>query len=233
MNIYLLRLIINWLSTLCLSLLSLFGGVIHENTINVTNTMSNKNTTIVSDVVEYKTIKKYNKKLPSTKVNVIVEGKNGMNYLDSNGNSKELNSVVDEVLEIGTGLPGNYTGDTTGYGADCAGCSGNVSCKTREGTKFNLETDGIYYNDIQFGSVRVLAADLRIFGCGTIVEIDNGTEAPYLGIVMDTGSDMRNNWDKYKLVHIDIAFSSETDPEVYSVTSRSNSVKFNVQRWGW
>ena len=230
MNIGLLRLFIRCIEIICLSLFSLFSEANNIITINISNKNINKTANIISTVVEYQTIEKYNSKLPAGRTNVIVEGKEGLSYI-KNGKQTSLREAVDEVLEIGTGLSGEYNGNTTGYGGDCKGCSGNVSCRTREGDKFNLLNDGIYYNDNQFGSVRIIAADQRIFKCGTVIEVDNGRSEPFLGIVMDTGHDMKNNWDKYQLVHVDIAYETEQDPEVYTATSKN--AKFNVQRWGW
>ena len=63
------------------------------------------------------------------------------------------------------------------------------------------------------------------------MEIDTGRSEPFLGIVMDTGNDVKVNWDQYRLVHVDIAYETEKDPEVYLATSKN--AKFNVQRWGW
>lgn len=233
MNIYLFRLIINWLGTICLSVLSLLGTNIQENNIQIQNQSINKTTSIVSTVTDYQTIMKYNSSLPSDKTRVLVEGVSGITYIDDNGVEKELRPVTDEIIEVGTGAISNYVGNTTGYGADCVGCTGNVACKTREGTTFNLITNGIYYNDAQYGSVRVLAADHRVFRCGTILEVDNGREEPFLGIVLDTGIGMRKSWENYQLVHIDIAFTTEKDPDVYNATARNQSANFEVQRWGW
>lgn len=230
MNVFLLRSIINWASTLCLSLLSLLGGSIHEETINISNNTINKSSTIISNVIEHETVIKYNSKLPSDKTNVIVEGKNGLSYTE-NGVEKVLRNSVDEVIEVGTGRSGEYSGNTTGYGSDCPGCSGIAACKTREGEYFNIKTDGVYYDDIQFGSVRVVAAAHDVFSCGTVIEVDNGNQEPFLAIVLDTGSDMRKNWNQYNLVHIDIAYETQEDKTVYLATSKN--AEFSVQRWGW
>lgn len=233
MNIYLLRLITNWLGTVCLSILSLFGTNIQEDTIKIQNTTIDNTVSVVSTITEHQTVEKYNSKLPSGKTRILVEGNDGITYVDSNGIEQELRPVVDRIIEIGTGPSSGYIGNTTGYGADCIGCSGNVSCKTREGTTHNIVNDGMYYDDAQYGSVRILAADHRVFSCGTIIEVDNGREEPFLGIVLDTGIDMRKNWEEYGLIHIDVAFISEKDPNVYSMTASNQSAKFNVERWGW
>lgn len=233
MNIYLLKLIINWLGTLFLSILSLFGTNIKENIIKIENTTIDKNAAVISKVKEYTTITKYNSKIPYGEINVLVEGSNGISYIDSNGVEQQLRPVIDRVVEYGTGAAGNYVGNTTGYGADCIGCSGTVACKTREGKNHNLVDDGMYYNDSQYGKVRILAADHRVFRCGTIIKVDNGREEPFIGIVLDTGIDMRRNWEFYGLIHLDVAFVTEKDPAVYSMTASNQSAKFEVKRWGW
>jgi len=233
MNIYLLRLLTNWLGTLCLSVLSLFGTNIKENTIIVENSTVDNTTSIVSIVTDYQTVKKYNNKLPSGTSNVLVEGSVGISYVDLDGQVQQLRPATNEVIEIGTGAGANYVGNTTGYGADCPGCSGTVACKTREGNNHHLVNDGIYYNDSQYGSVRILAASHKVFGCGTIIEVDNGREEPFLGIVLDTGIDMRKNWELYGLIHLDVAFVTQNDPAVYSMTATGQKAKFEVKRWGW
>ena len=233
MNIYLLRLIINWLGTICLSILSLFGTNIKENLVIVENTTIDKTATVVSTVKTYKTITKYNNKIPYGETRILVEGSDGINYIDLNGVEQQLRPTIDKVVEIGTGAIGNYIGNTTGYGADCIGCSGTVACKTREGKYHNLVADGMYYNDSQYGNVRILAADHRVFRCGTIIKVDNGREEPFIGIVLDTGIDMRKNWELYGLIHLDVAFVTEKDPAVYSMTASNQRAKFQVKRWGW
>ena len=233
MNIYLLRLIINWLGTICLSILSLFGTNIKEDTFGIGNSVIDNTTSVVSVIIEHETIKKYNSKLPYGETRVLVEGSDGINYIDSSGVVQELRPVVNEIIEVGTGPAGSYVGNTTGYGADCDGCSGVVACKTREGKYHHLVNDGAHYNDSQYGSVRILAADHRVFPCGTIIYVDNGREDAFLGIILDTGIDMRKNWELYGLIHLDVAFVTEKDPKVYSMTASHRSAKFEVKRWGW
>ena len=233
MNIYLLRLAINWLGTICLSVLSLFSTNIKENSVIIENTTVDNTASVISTITEYKTITKYNYKLPSGTVNVLVEGKEGISYIDSDREEKQLRPVTNKVIEVGTGSGANYVGNTTGYGADCPGCSGVVACKTREGNRHNLVDDGVYYNDAQYGNVRILAASHKVYECGTIIEVDNGKGEPFLGIVLDTGIDMRKNWDIYGIIHLDIAFVTQKDPAVYSVTTTGQKAKFEVKRWGW
>ena len=233
MSIYFIKLVESWRSALILTSFSVFGIEIKDTNILVANKDIATDFTIVTTITEHDTITRYNSKLPSNKTNVIVEGVDGVTYVDRDGTEKVLKEKVDAIVEIGTGPYGDYSGITTGYGGDCPGCSGVVACPTREGKYMNLFTDGVYYQDQQYGSVRIVAADHTLFRCGTVIEVDNGRQDPFLAIVLDTGIDMRRAWRNEGIAHLDIAFVTQTDPEVYSVTAKNNSAKFSVQRWGW
>lgn len=109
-------------------------------------------------------------------------------------------------------------GNLTGYGPDCLGCSGI----TRSG--FNLN-DSIYYNDSEFGNVRILAADYS-FGKNAIFRVSNvpGMD-PFIGIVLDTGGNV--GFGKGTL--FDLAFATEKDPDIIGLTK---NVKFELLREG-
>ena len=138
---------------------------------------------------------------------------------------------INEVIEVGRGYDSISYGSTTGYGANCVGCSGNVACSTSYGTH-NLIRDGVYYNDSKFGNVRIIAASFSKFSCGTIMEIDNGVMDPFMAIVLDTGGAMRDAWNNGNVL-IDIAFPYENSDGINSATNRSGNVKFKVYRNGW
>ena len=63
----------------------------------------------------------------------------------------------------------------TGYGADCQGCSGlgTLACKTKNGSYYSLTQNGMNYTDDEYGEVRIIAAALDKFPCGTIIKVDN------------------------------------------------------------
>ena len=171
--------------------------------------------------------------MPSTAQPVVLEeGVNGLDYTYNGLEYIHLSDVKNEVVQVGTGAPGNFTGKMTGYGPDCPGCSkvGNVACRTREGLNHSLTHDGVYYNDTVYGQTRILAADNSIFPCGTIVKVNNGTLDEFIGIVLDTGSAMRGAW-KTGTVWMDLAFSSQSEARVGGATSSNTS--YEVQRWGW
>lgn len=231
MNVILIRSIIEAISFVIISVGSMFGSYeIKEQTIGINNADKNKSSSVINTVIEYKTDIIYNKKIPSGITNVIVEGQDGIVYLDGYGNIyKTLKEKINEIVEVGTGAPGEYVGIATGYGPDCEGCTGYAACKTPNGKWHYLPTDGLYYIDEQYGELKILASDWRKFPCGTVIEINNNDlSTPIWGIVMDTGIAMRNAYER-GINHIDIAFESEI-----GLTFNTNTnTKFSVKRWGW
>ena len=194
----------------------------------ILNPVPNMTSMLTGEIVPYKTEYVYNDSMSSkAKPMVLEEGINGLIF-----NSKQLSSVKNEIVEVGTGTEGEYTGTLTGYGPDCPGCSlvGNVSCLTREGTKHSLINDGVYYTDERYGSVRIIATDNSLLPCGTIINIENSDMEMFTAIVLDTGYTMRNAW-RNGVVWIDLAFSSEEDARNNMATNKNT--KFSVQRWGW
>ena len=109
-------------------------------------------------------------------------------------------------------------GNLTGYGADCAGCSGITS------TGHNLYED-IYYDDNEYGSVRILAAD-GIFPFYSIFRVSgiSGMD-PFIAIVLDRGSTV--GIDRGTL--FDLAYTNESDPSLIHLTK---NVKFELLRNG-
>lgn len=230
MNIYLIQVIGNFVNFLAVTILSLFG-VLNSVDTEIKNPDVTKNYYIENQTINYNTIYQYNSKIPSNISKVLVQGEDGIVYVNNYDNTQiVLKEVVNEVIEVGTGNQGLFQGRLTGYGPDCPGCSsvGNVSCRTREGTNHSLYSNGITYVDQDFGEVRILAAATSAFPCGTIIAVDNGILEPFYAVVLDTGYDMRNAWNNGS-VWFDLAFPSQA-----SVTNVSNSTaKFSVQRWGW
>ena len=235
MSIYLLQLVGKWIGLLVVSLASVCGSIdLKEERFDVENKNKDKNISVINTVVNYKTITKYTNRLPYNDIKVIIEGEDGIIYEDEQGNiTKIVREVVDEVVEKGTGPSGHYVGRMTGYGPDCYGCSkvGNVACRTDNGSKHSLINDGIYYDDNEYGEVRILAAETNVFPCGTIIEVDNGRLKPFIGVVLDSGYAMRSAWKEKQQVLIDLAFATEKDPTVSKATS--NYTKYDVKRWGW
>lgn len=216
-----------------ISIVSIITISILNTGITLKNPIGDMTATIMNEVEAYGTDYVYVENMPSTAQPVVLEeGINGLDYTYNGLDYIHLSDVKNEVVQVGTGAPGNFVGKMTGYGPDCPGCSkvGNVSCRTREGTNHSLTHDGIYYNDTIYGQARILAADNSAFPCGTIVKVNNGTLDEFIGIVLDTGSAMRGAW-KEGIVWMDLAFSSQSEARVGGATSSNTS--YEVQRWGW
>ena len=202
--------------------------------ITVKNNAITKTAIIVNEIAPYGTDYVESPNRPSTAKNkVIRQGINGLQYTFDGINYIQLSDKVNEIVQVGTGEQGEYQGRLTGYGPDCPGCSprGDVSCTTREGRSHSLTYDGLYYNDIEYGSLRIVAADHMKFPCGTVVEIDNGILPKFSAIVLDTGIAMRNAWRYDGVVWMDVSYSSQK--EALTAGATSLNTKFSVQRWGW
>lgn len=235
MNILLLEFARKFLSLLVISFMSLFNlGNYNEVDLKTDNLI--KDTNIISTVTKYKTVYKYNSKLPSNVKKVITPGVNEVAYKTSeNEIIQVIQEKVDEVVEVGTGRNGNYTGRLSGYGPDCVGCTGtgNLACKTREKKTHSLVKDGIYYEDTEFGKVRIVAAALKGFPCGTIVQITKPGKDSFTAIVLDSGASMANSWAQGK-VWMDLAYPTQNDKTVFGADGLTgNNINFSVQRWGW
>lgn len=216
---------------LCLfSICSLFGMSINSSNIEVKNDTFSKTSNISLIPVNYETDIVYNEDMLYDEERVISNGSDGYAIAET---GEVLIEPVNEVVEVGRGPISIVSGSTTGYGADCVGCSGNVACSTLDGKTHNLINDGIYYEDSKYGSVRIIAADNTLFDCGTIIEVDNGIIDPFMAIVMDTGGAMRQAWRNESKILIDIAFSYESSKGIYNATNKSGNVTFKVYRNGW
>lgn len=214
---------------LVLIIFLLFGVTTDSVTIDVSGDNYSNSSNISIVPIAYDTDIVYSDDILYGDRKVITEGVLGYALQES---GTVLIEPINEVVEVGRGPIEISYGSTTGYGADCVGCSGNVACSTASGRSHNLIRDGIYYNDSKYGEVRIIAADNSLFSCGTVMEIDNGIIDPFMAIVMDTGSAMRNAWRNGNIL-IDIAFSYENSNGIYDATNKSGSVKFKVYRKGW
>jgi len=235
MNLYFIQSFLKFLSLVVVSFVSLFGSTNYtENNSSLVNVNESRNTNVTSMVVKHDTVTKYVNNRPKGLEFVTTEGVDGYIYVDKEtGHSTVLKETVTEVVEIGTGSVGEYTGRMTGYGPDCPGCSkvGNVACRTEKKKNHSLIYDGITYHDDEYGDVRILAAVLSVFPCGTIVYVDNGVLEPFYGIVLDTGGDMRKAYRIDGTIWMDLAFESQK--VAYTGGATSKKTKYVVQRWGY
>lgn len=236
MNINLLQLLSKYVILATMSIMSIFNvGNYKEKETLINNVNQEKDYKIVNSVTDYKTVVKYNSKLPSNVSNITTEGSVGLSYTEKNEQNTEtkvVQEVVNEVVEKGTGGYGIYVGRLVGYGPDCIGCSGEgyLACPTKDGSKFSLKYDGIYYQDEDYGSVRILAAAISKFPCGTIVEIKKDGITSFNAIVLDTGGTVKNAWNNGNVI-MDLAY--EKNDLAGSDGATGSNITFSVQRWGW
>lgn len=110
-----------------------------------------------------------------------------------------------------------FTGDITGYGADCALCSGNLAC-----SKYYVKDGTTTYPDSVYGNVRIVASSKNL-PCGSIVRFDLNkvSSEPIVAIVLDRGV-LGND--------LDLLMSSEA--EANSTVGRNTS-SYDVLRFGW
>ncbi len=128
---------------------------------------------------------------------------------------------TNDIKKYGLNNKISFMGTLTGYGPDCPGCLGMVYCKPYP----NVQNGNIYYNDSEYGKIRILAADYSI-PCGSIIHIENFKFVPeneFIGIVLDRGSAIVG-------LTMDLLYPSEKDTEI---VGRQYNIKFTIERWGW
>lgn len=249
MNLYLFEMILKFIRMLFIAFISIFNiSLYNENEQVAQNSIVNQNVYAVRTVVVED--KQVNKTQPVTKKATVTQNKPVPQPVVKKTEIVQNKPVVKPTLPSVTTQPNTvvtteapkvvpvnntieeYTGRLTGYGADCKGCSGygNLACKTREKKTFSLKKDGIYYNDYQYGKVRILAAATSKFKCGTIVTITKPGQTPFTAVVMDTGGSMRKAWSEGR-VWMDLAYESNAMAGSDNLTG--TNIKFSVQRYGW
>lgn len=227
MNLYLFSIISKFLKFAFVSLVTLFNTSIESFDVQNVNKNLNKDSSASATIIDYDTKFIYNSSIPIGESNILEDGSNGAIY----DNSTVKQDEKDEVIEVGTGVSGEYIGKLTGYGPDCVGCSeqGYVTCSARNGKPYSLKTDGIYYTDEDYGRVRILASS-TYFSCGTIIEVKRDNYS-FMAIVLDRGSDMNNAW-KNGNVWFDLAYESQATV-MTDLNKLGDNFEFKVKRWGW
>ena len=137
-------------------------------------------------------------------------------------------SLADEYPILDT-----FVGTVTAYGPDCVGCIGITASGYKVAEKVNGEYKTITttYVDKEFGELRIIAAANTKFPIGTIMRMSGANIDGYItGIVLDTGSAMRQAWSKGEIL-IDLMFETEHSDEVY-IFGRRRNVTMEILRYG-
>ena len=133
----------------------------------------------------------------------------------------KLVTNTNDIRKYGKDYKIEFNGTLTGYGPDCPGCIGFVYCSPNP----NVLNGNIYFNDKQYGKLRILAADYSI-PCGSIVHIKNykfAENSEFTGIVLDRGSAIVG-------LTMDLLYPSEADTVIIG---RQRNINFTIERWGW
>lgn len=135
--------------------------------------------------------------------------------VDKDNTSPIIENVVsneDKILEV-------QKGGLSAYGPDCSGCSGYLASGRYVGDS------NIYYNDSQYGKIRIVAGD-RSYKYGTIVRIKSSKIGnDIIAIVLDRGGVGLSN--RYMF---DLLFESEKKALKFGSFS---DVVFEILRYGY
>ena len=99
-----------------------------------------------------------------------------------------LSTMAMKVIEVEQAMKFNavdtYTGDLTGYAANCPLCSGKLACLPT----YNVMNGTNTYNDIEYGNVYIVASSKNL-ACGSIISFYSNRigEGKILAIVLDRG----------------------------------------------
>lgn len=154
-------------------------------------------------------------------VNTLTDDKlENINYNKSLGfiamaeKKEEEKPVVEEVKVLNT-----FSGDLTGYAADCPLCNGTLACKpSYKVYKNNVVT----YNDSTFGKVRIVASSKQL-SCGSVIKFNakSLSNEPIYAIVLDRG-----------VLGHNIDLLMPTEAAAYQQVGRKK-ITYEVVRNGW
>ena len=159
-----------------------------------------------------------------TNINVINDSKNLLTYSDLKSGQSELlekqlkpvfyNSMADAVF-YSKSYPTSFKAKLVHYGPDCASCGGRLGCNGQ-----NAKNGNIYYNDKEFGKIRIVAAS-TLLPCGSILKINLDAYNNMYVIVLDRGVDSSM---------IDLLKESQRSK---SPVRTVNNVVFDIVRYGY
>ena len=136
-------------------------------------------------------------------------------FINKEEEARETEEALQKYL---WGSLDSYTGDLTGYGADCPLCSGRLACMS----SLDLSNGRNTYTDKTYGSINIVASSKNL-PCGTIIRFDSKriSEDPVIAIVLDRG-----------VLGNDIDFLSPSEEYASKYIGRS-SITYDVLRFGW
>lgn len=140
-----------------------------------------------------------------------------------------LKEPIDEIIYYGLGNPVSFTGNMTGYGPDCVGCTGYTACAPHPNV-----TNTTKFKDVEYGIIRVVAADKNV-PCGTIMEVSGYK-------IFNTTTMFHENAKIFTVIVLDrgSAIVGKTTDLLYETEGygnhalgRQHNVTYTIKRWGW
>lgn len=151
-----------------------------------------------------------------TKVNTFTT--NGKISNDSMNKTLDLTAMATKYEEIhytDMWYPlDRFTGDLTGYAADCPLCSGKLGC-----TGQDVRDRTTMYNDPTYGEVNIVASSKNL-ACGSVITWDNYGKK-MTAIVLDRG-----------VLGTDIDLLTESEAYASQFVGR-HKITYDVLRFGW
>ncbi len=111
--------------------------------------------------------------------------------LESNNNNDEEDNNVGDTTTVTVGssekayVGYKFSGNMSAYGRDC--CSSDEAKKGLTASGFNIYLNGMYYNDSQYGRMRIIAASRDDFYLYSVIKISDPIDGNYTAIVLDRG----------------------------------------------
>lgn len=151
-----------------------------------------------------------------TKVNTMTVNSKVTN--DSMNKTLDLTAMAtkyDEIHYTDMWYPlDTFTGDLTGYAADCALCSGKLGC-----TGQDVRDRTTMYSDPTYGEVHIVASSKNL-ACGSVITWDNYGKK-MTAIVLDRG-----------VLGTDIDLLTESESYASQFVGR-HKITYDVLRFGW
>ena len=156
---------------------------------------------------------------------LVVGSSNGKEFKVKNNNLNLSTDLTLMALRVEESIKNDiysaketYTGDLTGYGADCPLCGGTLACKP----SLDVLHGNVNYDDETYGNVRIVASSFNL-PCGSVIRFNSSriSSEPVLAIVLDRGVLGTN---------IDLLATSEAEA---SQSIGRSVITYDVVRKGW
>lgn len=143
--------------------------------------------------------------------NIVESLSYSVNLMIENDMNKKV-EILEEIDDNQNVEYEKYTGDLTGYSADCPQCNGTLACMP----KYDVYKNGIVtYKDVDYGDVKIVASSKNI-QCGSIIKYEDN-----YAIVLDRG-----------VLGYDIDLLVESEEYARQNVGRSK-ITYEIIRSGW